>query len=498
MKRAVVAPVLFAAARAFAQDALPPQDPPPAPTEQPAPAETPRKEEPLHAKDVGSAIASPFKRVFERMREQEAAEKKKRKPVDELSAADVANAPLPGEESGRTDDGDHDSVLRDIGQGVLFLPRMVLETTFAPVRGSLWAYDHYSLGKRAKRVAFDDTFTYGFYPTLIINSDYGATIGARFVHRNLFGAHEKFAARGGVGGEFNTVVSGVFKTGERLGNTASMELFGEFERRPRDPFYGIGNMDGAVETRHRQQLKRVTTTLDILSAANFHTRIAGALTDLNYGVASEGPAIDVMYDSSMLTGWTGTRNLYGELELRYDSRRIEQTLESKGMLVSAFTGRIHQLEAGHDYWRYGGEGIHFQSLGMGRTLVSRLHLESVTGALNDVAFTQLPQLGGKTFLRGYPADRFRDRTALVGSAEYMWDLSAWMLASVFVDAGRVYSDITAVNPDDLRLGYGVALQIVDKRSFLAGVSAASSIDGGLFLNLVLDPVYEPSARVKQK
>jgi hypothetical protein len=458
--------------------------------------EAPPADEPLHAKDVGSAIVAPFKTVFAKMREQEA-KQKERKKTDEATAVDVAAAPLPGNESGRTDDGEHDSTLRNVGQGVLFLPRIVLETVFAPVRGGLWAYDHYNLGVRAQRAAFDDSNTYGVYPTLNINSDYGATIGGRFVHRNVFGAHEKFSLRGGLGGEFNEVVAGRFKTGDRLGDVASLELFGEYERRPKDPFYGIGNNDDAVETRHRQQLKRVTTTLDIQAAQNFHYRVAGALTDLNYGVSDEGPAIDVMYPT-MLTGWTGTRNLYGELELRYDSRHMTQTLESKGFLLDAFTGRIHQLEAGNDYWRYGGEAIHYLPLGMGRTLVSRIHLESVTGALNDVAFTQLPELGGKALLRGYAADRFRDRTALVGSAEYMWDLSAFLLASVFVDAGRVYSDITEINADDMRLGYGASLQLVQRRSFLAGISAASSIDGGLFLNLVLDPVYEPEPRVKQK
>jgi hypothetical protein len=492
MKRALITSILCTAAPAHAQEAAvdavaaAPAQPP-----QPAPAE------PLHVKDVGIAFVAPFKTVIEKLREQDAA-KKQRKPTDEVTALDVARAPLPGQESGRTDEGEKDSTLRNIGQGVLFVPRMVLETTFAPVRGGLWAYDRYSLGARMQRAAFDKTNTYGIYPTLVINSDYGATVGGRFVHRNVFGAREKFSLRGGLGGEFNEIVSGKFTTGDRLGKTASLELFGEYERRPRDPFYGIGNVSGAVETRHRQQLKRVTTTVDILSAANFHTRIAGALTDLDYGVADEGPAIDVMYDPSMLTGWSGTRNVYGELELRYDSRRVSSTLESKGILLDAFAGRVHQLEAGNDYWRYGGEAIHFLPLGVGRTLATRLHLESVTGGLDDVAFTQLPQLGGKALLRGYAADRFRDRTAAVASAEYMWDLSSFLLASVFVDAGRVYSDISAVNAEDLRVGYGASLQLVDKRSFLAGISAASSIDGGLFLNLVLDPVYEPEPRVKQK
>jgi hypothetical protein len=482
VKPALIASVLLATSPAAAQDAPSPDAPKP-------------EQRTTSPKDLGSAVYAPFKIVFQTLREEA---DKKRKRAGERTAAEVAEAPLPGQESGRTDDGEHDSTLRNVGQGVLFVPKLVLEVAFLPVRTGLWAHDHYSLGGRLQRAAFDKTNTYGVYPTLVLDSDYGATIGARFVHRDVFGARERLSARAGFGGEFKEVISAKFKTGDRLGKTASLELFGETERRPHDPFYGIGNADDAVETRHRQELLRATTTLDLRMTPSFHTRIAGAITDLEYDVAKDGPRIDVMYDPSMLTGWSGTRNVYVELELRYDSRRISSTLESKGILLDAFAGRIHQLEAGNDYWRYGGEAIHFQPLGIGRTLATRLHLESVTGALNDVAFTQLPQLGGKALLRGYASDRFRDRTAAVGSAEYMWDVSSFMLASVFVDVGRVYSDITDVNVDDLRLGYGASLQLVEKRSFLAGISAASSIDGGLFLNLVLDPVYEPEPRVKQK
>jgi hypothetical protein len=420
-------------------------------------------------------------------------------PSDEPTAADVADAPLPGQESGRTDRGDRDSALRNVAQGVLFVPKIAIEATFAPVRGGIWAYEHYSLGSRFQRATFDDTNTYGIAPTLHIDSTYGATFGARLVHRNVFGSHERFNLRGGFGGEFNEVVDTSLRSGELLSKTTWFEVRGEWERRPRDTFYGIGNNYGAAEGRHRQQIRRGTGTFDLLAATNFHVLIAGAITDLNYAVSSDGPAIDMAYDPMQLTGWPGTRNLYGELELRYDSRRMTSTpVIQHGVLIDAFAGRIHQLEDGNNYWRYGGELIHFQPLGMGRTLASRLHLEGVTGGIDDVAFTQLPQLGGKSLLRGYPAERFRDRTAVAGSAEYLWDLSSFLLASVFVDAGRVYSGIDALGFHDLRLGYGAALQLVEQRRFVAGVSVASSIDGGVFVNLVLDPVYEPEPRVRQK
>ena len=70
--------------------------------------------------------------------------------ADEPTAADVSNAPLPGMESGRTDEGEHDSLLRDIGQGTLLAPRVAVELTMAPVRAGVWAYGRYQLVERWK------------------------------------------------------------------------------------------------------------------------------------------------------------------------------------------------------------------------------------------------------------------------------------------------------------------------------------------------------------
>lgn len=418
-------------------------------------------------------------------------------PTDEHTAAEVAHAPRPGEASGRTDGGERDSLLRDIAQGVLVVPRYVIEAVFAPVRGGLWLYENYRLGARFKRLTFDDTRTYGVYPTLYVNSDYGVTLGARFVHRNLFGAGEQLTARAGFGGEFDVVADTGLTTANRFANVV-LHVRGQLERRAHDPFYGIGNADDAIEVRHRDQVARVTSIVDLRARQNVIVRIAGALTDIDYAAATSEPPIDTVYDPAMLTGWPGTRNIHGELQVRWDTREVAKTLAQRGTLVDAFVGRIHPLEAGDDYWRYGGEASHFLPLGAGRSLAGRLHVEAVTGELDDVAFTLLPELGGYALLRGYPARRFRDRAAVLGTAEYFWDVSSFALASLFVDAGRVYPSLADLDLDHVRLGYGASLQLLRAGWFFAGVSVASSVDGGVFVNLVFDPVYEPPPRVRRE
>src|SRR5260370_36624527 len=73
----------------------------------------------------------------------------------ETSASDVDGAPLPGAEGGRLDRVDTpDSVGRVIVRGVLFVPKLLAEVAFAPIRGSLYLLDRYEI---------DDLYYRGFF-----------------------------------------------------------------------------------------------------------------------------------------------------------------------------------------------------------------------------------------------------------------------------------------------------------------------------------------------
>lgn len=465
----------------------PPGEPPTAPAEPPtAPAEPPTA--PAEPSEAPAPAASPT-------------------PArDEPTAADVATAPLPGQETGRVQGGEEeDSLLRDIGQGVLLVPRIAVEITMAPVRGSLWVTDRYQLVERWRRTFFDDTMTYGVTPWLVIDSSYGITGGGRFVHRDLFGEREHFALRAGYGGSYHSVVTGKLRSGGRFGPHVELALQGDFERLPRERFFGLGNMQ-LPEARFREQVSRAAGWFDYRVFRALHARISGALVDLEYSDSTTQPTISEIYDTSMITGFMdGARNVYGELELRWDSRGLQVDHDTHftydaGWYASAYGGAVHDLEgAGGDYLRYGGQVQSFWRLGPGpRAVSTRLYLDAVTGSFDEVAFTQLPRLGGPYLLRGYDRDRFRDRIAALGSLEYTWDLGRYPMASVFVDAGRVYHAWDDLTFDDMRVGFGLSIQLTVSRSFLGAVTFSSSVDGGFFANLTFDPVFDIEPRVEQK
>lgn len=425
--------------------------------------------------------------------------------ADEPTASEVAGAPAAGAESGRTDEVDEsDGTGRWVARGLLFVPRVAVTVVMAPVEGGAWAIERYQLVDRAQRLFFNDAGTFGIVPTFQLEAGFGLNIGARVVHRDLFGARERFSLRTSGGGRFNTRVATELSSGKRF-DRVTLHLGGEFERRPKDPYYGVGNVDDdmAPETRFRQRILRATGEFDVRVARAFHVRGAGAVTDRTYERSDTGDPIDEVYME--LPGYErGVRNMYAELELRWDSRGRANDYEplsviSDGQLFAVFAGRVTALDDSQDFWRYGLDAQRFFRIGAGpRVIALRSHAEAVTGDLAELPFNELPRLGGKDVLRGYASDRFRDRIAMVGSIDYSFDLTATMSASLFVDAGRVQRSFEDLETSDLRVGYGLQLDLHTARSFLARASIASSKDGGVFFNLGLDPVFEIDGRVERR
>ncbi len=498
MKRALALASVLAATSAYAEDPaatpVPPQGVPTEDLSSPEPATDKKTEKPDEPQPP----------------EPPRPEKAPPTESDEPNAADAAAGPPPGQESGRIDEDQGDSLLRNIGQGVLVLPKIALVTALAPLRTTVWMYDRYNFGDRFNAAFFDDTVTYGVYPTLMVDSTYGLNLGARLVHRDLLGKKEKISLRGTTGGQFRTLVDARLRSGSRLGDRVTLELRAEYERRPREPYYGVGNVTDAQQSRFRTEIRRTTAYLDTRVADRLVLRTTASMTDREYTPAdsADGTPIDAVYDRTMLTGFdSSVRNMYGELELRFDRRGREETpgrhqIYDTGYLLSAFGGRVHQMESGpmaKGYWRYGGEAQYFLGIGVGpRSLMTKVHVESVSGELNDVVFNQLPALGGATLLRGYFADRFRDRAAAVGTIEYTWGLGQLFLASLFVDAGRVYPSLADLTVKDIRVGYGASLQFHGNRQFISGLTVASSLDGGVVFNLTFDPVFDYDPRAERR
>jgi hypothetical protein len=479
---------------------------------------TPSEAQPVSAEPSATVAASTTVRTIDHTGRPDV---EGQRPANrEPTAEDLVGSPIPGDESGRID-ANHstDSGLRRALRGALFVPKLGVDLALSPIRLGVWAYDRYHLDALYYRVFFNDARTIGLVPTLAFDSGFGITAGARFVDRDLLGQHEHLSIEAASGGRYHGVIKAALRSGERLGDRLAIELDGQYELRPQDPFYGIGNHGDsgspaapidpaidptAVETRYRERLARAAAVIDLRVVERLHLRSASELTERRFSPSDVGVPIGTVYDPAMLVGYDGVRYVYSELELRYDGRRNAneyepQPFHSMGSLAAVFGGRIHRLDHASDYWRYGVDLQHFIRLADGpRVLAFRLHGEAVSGTLADVPFTELPQLGGLDDLRGYPTGRFRDRITAFGSVDYAWDLSSWLSARMFVDAGRVLGSLDDLGVDHVRVGYGVALEGHTSHRFGLLGALSSSIDGGLLLNLSFNPMFRLDERVRRR
>jgi len=436
-----------------------------------------------------------------------------------ITADDVRGAPVPGTEHGRTDsiDTGHGTA-RLLGRSLLFIPRVPLELVAQPVRGLLYLQGRYSIIDEIQGLFRTEGGRVAIYPTALFETGLGLNVGARARFTDLLGHGERLFARVGFGGEQKALAALELGIGGRL--SAGLRL--RYELADSLQFYGYGNGDvvtptmpidpltseDAVSTEFDLELFRVSPYVKYQLSRNLSLTASGALTQKSFSpddVEGDDFAIDQAFMVDRIPGFaSGTTFAYTELEVAWNTRRRAHAWDAPGMrgtggLVLGFIGRQHHLgEDEPSYYRIGVDLQRYLRLAVGpRVLELRAYGELVTGARDEVPFSELPRLGGSSLLRGYESGRFRDRVAIVTQASYAWAVSSWLAPSVFVDVGRVYSGLDDLSLDHPRAGFGAALEAYSKQRMFIRAEVASSLDGGVFVYLTLNPAFDAYSRAER-
>ena len=439
------------------------------------------------------------------------------------TADDVRAAPRPGQESGRLDPLEPaDGPGRKLGRGLLMIPRVPFEMVAQPVRGLLYLEDTYAVTSKVRSIFTSEDGRLGIYPTAMYETGFGLNIGVRGYFEDIFGQDERVSIRAATGGSRH-VASIDFDSGTRLARWLRAGVLIRYDDRTQENFYGYGNAreadvappvridpvvdDTAVHTRYRVQTMRAAPRLRFQLPRDVALTASGAIVTKDPELADPETTRDLpiqrVYAVETIPGFLdGTTFLYGELELAWDTRRGVDPFDVKGVqsaggLALVYGGRQAGLN-GPDFFRVGFDLQRYVRLTAGpRALRFRLWGEGITGDIDEVPFTELPRLGGQELLRGYFRDRFRDRVAAVAQASYLWSLGRAVAATVFVDAGRVYGGLGDLTLDDLRVGFGGALEVYHRAGLILRAELASSIDGGLFAYIGVDPAFQPQSRARR-
>ena len=112
-------------------------------------------------------------------------------------------------------------------------------------------------------------------------------------------------------------------------------------------------------------------------------------------------------------------------------------------------------------------------------LRGRLWTTSAAGG-QQVPFFLLPTLGGSTSLRGYPDGRFRDRHALLLTAEYRWTPGSMLDMALFLDAGSVEAHRRDFDVTRLRTSYGIGARFHSPGATVLRIETARGHEGFRF------------------
>lgn len=421
-------------------------------------------------------------------------------------------------------------VPRDGPSAWLWLPRLALlpvqlvaHAVMAPIAGAMWAYDRFELRDRFYQVFFNDTETVGLYPIAFYETGFGLSGGARLVVRDVFGSGGAVSARASFGTTRPQAYTWKATSGDVLGDRVELEVRGVYEIVAGARFFGIGNGDLvdapagvpvdprldnlAVATRYRMTQARARLSGRVRITEHLDLGLHGELRDAGFDdepdLRGDLDVADV-YDRAGLVGFDeGITSLYPEIGLRYDSRRttryyLSRAVPSTGWMTHLALGYQLGIDSDQRFPRIALDVQRsFDLFGGDRVLLARLAVEAVAADVGDVPFIDLPALGGKQLLRGYRGDRFRDLRAGMLSLEYQYPISYLSTGFVFAEAGRVWrdnGDLADTRAGDLRLGYGLGIQLHTKDTFRARLSLFSSIDGDILFSLSFDPAWDTHSR----
>jgi outer membrane protein assembly factor BamA len=401
-------------------------------------------------------------------------------------------------------------------RALLFAPKFVLSVAYLPIRGALTLVDRYHLVEHTEDLLYNDERTAAIYPTASYQTGYGLSYGVAAFHEDVFGHAEEISGEARYGGLYQQAYKASFEAERTGGSLLWLELDARWEAKPALLFFGIGNRslsstatnadprDVAVATRHRERRFMANATLGSVYGkigSRSHFGVNALFNVRDYGSEERSfsePSIEEVYDTALIPGFDDGATVLEITPLfSYDTRDTEG-FTSSGNYFEIFGGHTLPVTDDADFWHYGATFATFFDLYKGsRVLSLRAVVEAVHG--HDVPFSDLIKLGGPERLRGFELDRFRDKHAVVATAEYRYPIHELIAGELFFDAGTVgshYADMFDADGLDLiRYGGGMGFVFHNEEKTYFKIEGAYGEDFVFFF--ATDPLQAFARRHKR-
>jgi len=227
-----------------------------------------------------------------------------------------------------------------------------------------------------------------------------------------------------------------------------------------------------------------------------NTRFVAAIAAEHY--VTDGGRLDAGEDEALLTlpvvpGLAShTTFVHSGFAGGFDSRPAGDISHRGSLLQAGVQHYADQTSGRYSFAQFVAEGEHVMAVAAGHGAVdvaARAWL-SANGSGDIVPLYLMPYLGGGDFLRGYKTYRFRDRHALLLTAEFRWTVHRYIEAVAFSDAGTVAPRIADLTFGSMRPTAGAGIRAHAAKDTLFRVDLAGGRDG---LQLLIGFSSRPSA-----
>jgi hypothetical protein len=271
------------------------------------------------------------------------------------------------------------------------------------------------------------------------------------------------------------------------GGSASVEVYGQAYRFPREAFFGLGH-DSLRERQAVFGVEGSTGGASVGFRPNRYFALGARAERLTPHLSpgeGRGRQIRELFTGSDVPGFEFQPgfNRY-EISAELNFREPRQNPRRGGRYHVGYSHFDDRHSSRYDFSRLEIDLQQYVSILRERRVIALRALASAssTGSGRVVPFYMMRTLGGPDDLRGFRRYRFRDRNLVLFQVEYRWEVFTAMDAAIFVDAGQVAPRLEDLGLRRLETNYGLGVRFGSVNGvFLRVEGAFGSRDGRHFI-----------------
>jgi len=340
---------------------------------------------------------------------------------------------------------------RSVGQTVLYAPVLIVKVPLKLLKGTAKVGLKLGLEQSGPRIFIQKVFGTNrpLHPLISYGSKSSVEGGIGFRLRNVFSVDDQIRATTWYSVNKYQRYRARYEGPSLLGENAGFTLRAEYNRRPRESFYGPGNDSHEDdEVSITRESGRLEGELSWRPCECVAALVTGSYVSHNLYDGEETALLtdlDMIRDTLRLAGsaFRSSRLITFGAQFQFDWRDHKGRPTGGGtQYLSLAISRGTGISNGFVFWQARADLRQYFHLFRKRILTARIlvHSLDVLSDAYDIGFPAylLPTLGGENDLRGYKPNRFWGRGLAMVSLEYRYPVWQTGDAFLFIDEGRVF------------------------------------------------------------